>query len=828
MSSSRDWNIFPDQRMLRVQGKPVQIGGRAFDVLLALVQRQGQVVRKSELLEVAWKGLFVEENNLTVQISALRKCLGQDTIKTVAGVGYVLAAAPGDPPPAAPTRAQPPAFEHRLFGRDDDVETLVERVGALPLVTIVGTGGVGKTSLAKNLLQLRASRWGDQVHWIDLAPIGEGRLVVPLIAKAIGIEVDEHRELVAAFDNLQVVIALDNCEHVLDDVAGFVSEVLQRAPGVRWLATSQEPFHLPGEAVYRLQPLETPAAGATLDEALACGAIILLCERARTADWNFALDERTLETAIDLCRQLDGLPLAIEMAAARIATLGLRGVHRQLGQRLQLLAGPRSAPPRHHSLRSLFDWSYGLLDPLEQKVFVYLHAFADGFDLALATLMLRDLDAKPRGKRDDEVIAAISGLVDKSLVQRSGDRDERFFLYESAREYGRQRAIEGAALDDVLRRHAEAVATFFDTARHDADRMRDEEWVGRYLPERHNVAGALRWACGSTDADLLARCVAAMAQVDLFIRVPAEVVRFEIPIDVLLRASTPLRAIACLDLSWAHLTDGSLKTGTELALAALADFRFVEDAAGAYRALAQLARLYESRPGMADEAHRAQQMLEAADDCDLPLRTRLFCNITAGLQHDGRRTIDNFLAWQEMASAAGFDSLAALCSVHVVDELLIARRFDEAARIARDFVDAGIRRPRLNGTMLINQVLALVQLGRFREAFVPAQRTLQVLPGRAHLVIGILALGAAREGRLAEAAMASGYCAKVRRDRDEHPDPAEAEADDETASCLLNALGSERVQELTKLGAAMQAPDVLALLFGGAGSAPRGNGQQFP
>lgn len=806
------WELRPAERRLLVDGSDAPVGGRAFDVLLALARRPGELVTKDELLAQAWPGLVVEENNISVQIAALRKLLGPKAIRTIAGSGYVLAAPATASAPArgAPGADAPPPG---LLGRDADWQALHGRVGQAALVSLVGPGGVGKTTLARALLAAPAGPGPEGRHWIELAPERDGARLPGLVAKALGIELGSGQpldELLSAMAPLRALVALDNCEHLHAKVAAFLRRALDAAPGVRWLVTSQRPLRVAGETVHRLEPLAVPAADAGLEAARSSSAAMLLCRCAQAADHRFALTAANVADVVDICRRLDGLPLAIEMAAARVATLGLQAVRQRLGQRLRLLAGHGAAHQRQHALRSAFDWSHGLLAPTEQRVFRRLQPFLGGFTAAMALAVVADPgDAEPLDEW--QVLDALGALVEQSLLQRSADEPPRFHLLESARDYAHERLAEAGEASTVLRRHAEAVAVAMAPAFDDAERLRDDEWLRRYAPERFNVSAALNWAIAAREPELLARGVSALAQIDAFIGGRAEIVHLPLPLDVLMQAPPAARGEACLFASWCHYTDGNRETGAWMAQQAVADLQALGHAAGTYRALAQLIRLYESRPGTLALAQQAWQQWQALDPRGLPLRTRLFCAISAGLQYEAGRSATPLEELEDLARRAGFNGMAASCRAHIVDELLIERRFDEAVVQAERFLALGPMRPRTRARILMNQTLALVELGRIDEAFAAAGQAVRTHPGDTARVVDLLALAAARQGRAPEAAQMAGFCARVRRERDEKPDPAEARVIEQTWSLLAAQLRPARLEELVQMGAGMPQAEVLAL-----------------
>ncbi|MEO8544512.1 MAG: winged helix-turn-helix domain-containing protein [Burkholderiaceae bacterium] len=812
--ATRKWELRAAERILLVDGKPSSIGSRAFELLDALVSRRGRVVSKSELIDAAWPGRIVEENNLTVQIAALRKVIGADAIRTVPGIGYSLSAASNlDIDPAADNQLSSPEF----LGRESDINALHERLRLAPLVTIVGTGGVGKTSLAREVLARHEPWSADRKFWIDLAPVRDTSQFVSSVAKGVGIELggfsDPSEELLCGLEQVKGIVALDNCEHLLECTTVLIRKALGRAPGVRWLATSQEPLRVVAEEVYRLGPLEVPGSDVSLAQAMEFSAIALLCNRAAAADRHFVLDEASLPMAIELCRQLDGLPLAIEMAAKRVASLGLETVFTNLDKRLQLLVGPNGVPARHHSLQSTLDWSHDLLSDLEKRVFRNLEPFLDGFSIQVAIVALQDEHVETQAAdaiSEWRVLDALDSLANKSLIHRSAHRGNRLFLFESARDYARHRLEDAGEIDVARRRHCQAVAQWFDDAQTDADRMNDALWIDRYATERHNVRAALTWACIAREPDTVARLTTALASIDSFTHSQAEVLDCNVPLDVLAQAQVPLRARAHLELSWSHYTDGNREVGTDLAKKALEDFSNLGDDNGVYRALAILMRLYESRPGLGVVAQQTLTEFRSVDDRHLPLRSRLFCAIIAGLQYGASRSIESLRELERIATGAGFNALGGVCRAHITDELLIRRDFKGVAEAAQQYLASDLPQ-RAKTAILNNLTLALIRLGQVAQAYEPARSSLRISPKGAHVVIDAFALAAAMHGDHADAAILFGHGARVRQDRDNLPDPAEAAAISDTLSLLRTAMNEDRLGELVKMGAAMSSTEAIAI-----------------
>ncbi len=485
---SQRFELQPAERRLLVDGQPAALGRRALDLLIVLAERPDHLLTKNELLDRVWPGLVVEEANLQMQVSNLRKLLGGEVIATVPGRGYRFTAVVGDTAVAsttAPVLAPPPGAVHRLIGRDHDLARLEDLLQVGGCVTVVGSSGVGKTSLARS----SAARWAGRSVWVDLAALVQGRQIAGALARALDLQLtgsddEAPTQLLAALHEQSLLLVLDNAEHLIQPCAELAA-LLHPLPGVRLLVTSQAPLAVAGERVLRLEPLLLPEPDSGVDD----GALALLVERIVAADHRFALTPAVLPLLRTICAQLDGLPLAIEMAAARVPLLGLQGVHDALAERFALLTrGHREAATRHRTLHNALDWSYRLLGPTEQRLFRALGVFAGGFTLELAVALMTD-DAQARW----DVIDGLATLADRSLVVVSRDDPPRYRLLETMRAYAlEQLRLAGDPADEettVCRRHAEAVLAL--VTRHTAG---DSKTLALCLAEMENARDAIAWA----------------------------------------------------------------------------------------------------------------------------------------------------------------------------------------------------------------------------------------------------------------------------------------------------------------------------------------------
>jgi predicted ATPase/DNA-binding winged helix-turn-helix (wHTH) protein len=502
------FELYPSERLLKAAGKPVELGSRAFDVLLVLVEHHGRLVTKATLLERVWPRLVVDENNIPTQIASLRRALGVGAIRTVQGFGYRLdldvsdeskAQQPIESPPAQLPRftIQRRTWPNRfgaLVGRHDDLRNVQDALGRSCLVTIVGIAGVGKTRLAQEVLAIEVEKPDAAVAWVSLAPLDHIDRVPSAIALALGISlpdgVEEFAALRHAIENAPLLLILDCAEHLSDSLVAPLAELILQTQGVRILVTSQAPLGIAGELVYRLAALPVPPATLGPADAQAYAAIELFAQRAAAADRNFALSAANTSLVATICRRLDGIPLALELAAARAPALGLAALLARLDDRFRLLkVAGRPADLRHGTLHAALDWSYGLLAPDEQRVFNRLGTFAGSFSLTTAA------DCVAEGDIDtSEAMDLIGRLVDRSLVTALTVDPPRYALLETARYYALERLTADDELETARGRMAATILHLLDVAYQEYWSLDEEIWLHRYEHELENVRAAMEWA----------------------------------------------------------------------------------------------------------------------------------------------------------------------------------------------------------------------------------------------------------------------------------------------------------------------------------------------
>lgn len=505
------FELYPARRLLLEAGTPLRLGGRAMDILIALTQRAGDIVSKDELIARVWPGLHVEETNLRVHLAALRKALrdghaGHRFITNVAGRGYAFVAPVSLGPPAAvPAKQLPvpgvppgnlPMPLTRVIGRAEIIQAIAEQLGQHRFVTVVGPGGIGKTTVAVAAAARLPRGFPEGIFFVDLAPIGDAPAIPGVVASALGApRIEGAMTGLANFlRGKALLLVLDNCEHVLDAVATLAETLLREAPRLAILATSREALRAEGEWVQRLPPLGVPRAATPLTaaEALRFSAVQLFAERAAASLGGFDLVDAEAPIVAEICRRLDGIALAIEFAAGRLEAFGLRGLAALLDDRFQVLTrGRRTALPRHQTLRATLDWSYGLLPEPEQIVLRRLSVFAGGFTLQAARVVVAG-DAGDLFARFGDCLAS---LVAKSLVAAEVTGGEpQYRLLETTRAYAREKLEECREFADLLRRHAAYCRGLFERAEAEWDRCPAVAWLADHARVMDDLHAALRWA----------------------------------------------------------------------------------------------------------------------------------------------------------------------------------------------------------------------------------------------------------------------------------------------------------------------------------------------
>jgi len=507
------FRLIPTQRMLFEDGKPIRVGSRAFDILATLVHSAGETIPKDQLIARTWPDTVVDEGALRVHVAALRKILrdgreGKRYIANNPGRGYSFVApvtrGHPPPPPAAPegpsAATNLPAPLTRMVGRDDIVAALATQLAQRRLLTIVGPGGIGKTTVAVAVAETVCPSYADGVWFVGLASLPDPDLVASAVVTGLGISpfgANLVSGLAASLRDKRMLIVLDSCEHVVGAVAPLAEAVLRAAPGIRILTTSREPLRGEGEWLHRLASLELPPDSVDLSaaDALQYSAVQLFNERAMAAVDGFTLDDDNVAAVLEICRRLDGMPLALELAAARIDVFGVRELAAHLDDRFRVLtSGRRTALPRHQTLAATLDWSYQLLSEAERTLLRRLAVFAGDFALEAAVAVAADI-------APSEVVDHIGNLVAKSLVA-ADLRGEvaQYRLLDSTRLYALEKLRSSGELRQISRRHAEYYQSLFEPAEAESESRPQAEWLAIYGRHLDNVRAGLDWAF-SPDGD---------------------------------------------------------------------------------------------------------------------------------------------------------------------------------------------------------------------------------------------------------------------------------------------------------------------------------------
>lgn len=833
--------ILEAQRQLLVGEVPAKLGARAFDVLLALVERRDRVVGKAELFDLVWPNVVVEENNLQVQISALRKVLGPQAVATIPGRGYrftlasvnepdgdapALAIGPAAskqeaPPVAAPTNL--PGSRPQLIGRTADVDEVRSLIQRHRLVSIIGAGGIGKTALALEVANRFLGEFSEGVWLVELAALTSAELVPGAIAAAFNVrlpaEASALHALIEAFKCRDVLLVLDNCEHLIDGVVETTAALLAACPSVRVLATTQEILRLPAEQAYRLGPLAIPAMG-EVGDAMRYSAVELFSQRVKALDRSFEVTTNSVAAVVEICRRLDGIALAIEMAAARVPLLGVEGVRTRLDERFRLLsAGNRIALRRHQTLRAALEWSHGHLSGVEQIVFRRVGVFGGGFALPSLADVVADAELD-----EWEVVERLGSLVDKSLVVAEGSPTPRYRLLETTRAFALEQLAAAGETDELERRHARWIARLCEDLAEVTPTPRAIDWGNWFGSELDNVRAALDWAFAPRgDVALGIRLTGNAAQ--LFIRRYAwpEGIARQDAASSRLEPGAPPASEACLcdgvSMIWrnvSHHRDLAAAERSAVLWQGLDEARYLRAELTRARALTFLRR--ES------EAQRVLSLVEGRLSAWPALLGR-YWNVRGLLAYFFQAdATPAFTRARTLFDQVGDHYNSIVAGANLAESLLVLGRVDEAesecrasVRHARVWADAGPI-----GHTVGKLAGMLIFQRRLEQAEPLVQEALHLLPKMAYLYwfVPHLALRAARRGWWETAARFGGYAEASYSALGHLPGPNEGLTITHLNALLAEQLAPETVAGLRNEGASWTETDVIAAAHASAAQAP--------
>jgi predicted ATPase/DNA-binding winged helix-turn-helix (wHTH) protein len=517
------------ERVLRRDGVVLALGSRALDILIYLAERPGEVIGKKQLIDHVWPDVIVEEGSLRVHVAAIRKALsdgkfGSRYVANVQGRGYsfvgqVVGLEDDVARDSDRTEYEVglPARLLKMIGREAVLDDVKDRIRNDRFVTLLGPGGIGKTSVAVAAGHAMVEEFNGGVHFVDLGSLTDPRHVPAAVGTSLGLALkakDATAELLDAVRSKRLLIILDSCEHLIDTVASLAERLFHEATQVHVLATSRELLRVEGEYCYRILPLDFPPDSLqTTNAMLRYPAIQLFVERVAAKGGNFILTDAEAPYVAEMCRKLDGVPLAIELAAGRAAALGIKNTVTSLVSQLELLKlGRRTSVPRHRTLRATLDWSYDLLSDIERIVFRRIAAFVGHFTLEGAQYVAGEV-----GSSDGEIFDAIAGLMEKSLLTTRIDETQVLYrLLDTTRAYALEKLELHTELDTVLLRHAQHVTEHLESRKEVLATQASAERAAFYSNQLGNVRAALEWSFGPHgDDEIATRLAAASARLFL-------------------------------------------------------------------------------------------------------------------------------------------------------------------------------------------------------------------------------------------------------------------------------------------------------------------------
>jgi predicted ATPase len=721
----------------------------------------------------------------------------------------------------------PSLVDPRLVGRDDDLAALRTWLDGNDLVTIAGPGGIGKTRLARAVLATVAASRPDGVAVIELAALNDAGFLPGTIAAALQLPLPSGSDPLAALGKalhpLRMTLLVDNAEHLADAVATTLQTLRRAAPGLHWLVTSQVPLALDGEQVYRLGGLALPDEPGDLESARGCGAVALFTERLRAADRHFALDAGNLPLVVQICRELDGIPLALELAAARCPLLGLQGVAQRLGDRLRLLrSAQRHAPTRQQTLLAAMDWSHALLGNDGARAFRQLAVFSGGFTLELAAQVLQW-----PGLDEWAGIDLLAELVDRSLVSVMPGAAPRYRLLETGRTYALEKLDASGEASAARQRHAQALRAHFEAAWDDAWKLPEAEFLARHELELDNLRAALDWAQAHDPTSAVA-LAGASSRLWRGLSLHPEALRRCHQAARFIDDTTPVPLAARLWEGIAQLS-GEIASADSRSAAdrALRLYTEAEDPRGQYLALAHQAFSYRAATSEARVAFARMQSLE---DPGWPPALRLYgCKVAGGLASDAGDVGRARAAQQarlDLARQAGAERDVNAALGNLADLALMAGDAAQASALGRSLLARlGRRQIATRAITLGNLALAVLAQGDRDEARSVLGEFVEVAAQLDHMFVtytaDAMAALAAAEGRWDTAAALLGFADAAYAAQGQPREPNEARARAAARAAVLANGGEPLLARGAADGARLSPDEVCRLALQPAGSPAR-------
>ncbi len=815
-------------------GVPMALGSRGVAVLRTLVERPREFVAKDSIIDAAWPGVVVEESNLAVQIAAIRRVLakvpgGEGWIETLPRRGYrfvgpvtELSDSPGPASAGELPRSNLPAPVTSFIGRERELVEIKRLLPGKRLVTLVGVGGIGKTRLALQLASEVLDAYRDGVWLVEFGAIADPTLVPTTVAQVLGVQetsgTSPTQALCSHLKARQILLILDNCEHLVHSCAQLADAILRGAADATIIATSREPLHIAGEQTYLLPTLSLPEPTTDAETIGSSEAVQLFIERAQSQQSDFCLTAARAPIVAQLCIHLDGIPLALELAAARIRSLSVEQINGRLGDRFRLLTGGSStAMPRQQTLRATLDWSYGLLPVQERAVLCRLGVFHGTFTLEAASAVACDASID-----EYAVIDLLTQLVARSLVVvDTSDAHARYRLLETTRTYALEKLAEAQQTDDVKRRHGQYFRDLFEQAAGALNRMPDADWRAVYVPELDNVRAALDWAVG--DRGDPAICVALAGAsgplwADLALvgegrqRLEAALARVE--------SQTSTSDVALL---WYWLGSLEMASPSEVLRdyeRAIELYRPLGDGKGLGSSLMRQAA-YLTYMGRFEQAAplfaQAFPLLEVAAAPKLLAEFFLTFGAMKMLTGDLTTARSHFERAASICRSTGAERLAIGVLHHLGEAAWTAGDLDAALAGYRETValarKSRVVRKRALGHALTNLAGVLTERGDIVEALVAAREglPLRLELGDAWGTMDHHALRTALAGKLANAARLSAYADSSHAANETSRQPNEARARDRLRTLLRERFSSHELDILLVKGATMTQDEAVHL-----------------